>query len=276
LNDTAQTLEVVHLSDGIVTALPLGSFTARYELLDGMTATAAVEYLRTRGRPVDGLVHAHAFVVRTADHTLMIDAGMGADSPLPGLATALAAAGVDRSAVDTVLLTHLHPDHANGLLDGDFADAVVVVPDAEIAFARDSAAIEAAGPFMQRDYARAGEVLDALGERLTPLTAWESVPGLRAEALPGHSPGHTGYRIGDHGRQVLCVGDLLHFPDLQVARPDVSVRPDLDPRLAALTRRQVLSQAADRGTILAGAHFGSRPFRRIHRSASGLFAATRP
>ena len=99
----------------------------------------------------------------------------------------------------------------------------------------------AAPHLVQRDYARAGAVLNGLQARLMPLSEWEPTAGLKAEPLPGHSPGHTGYRLGDPDHQVLFVGDLLHFPDLQVPSPDVCVRPDLDARRAAHTRHAVLA-----------------------------------
>jgi hypothetical protein len=67
----------------------------------------------------------------------------------------------------------------------------------------------------------------------------------------------------------MFVGDLLHFPDFQGRRPSVSVLPDIDRRLAAETRRQILDQARSTGTILAGAHLGTRGFRRVIPDVTG-------
>lgn len=264
----------LELDGAVVTALPIGSFMASYELLDGLTSDDAVSLLESHGCATVARVHAHAFAVETEDNLVLVDAGMGAGSALDGLASSLQAAGIDQDRVDHVVVTHLHPDHANGLLDGIFPSARVVVPAAEVAFARDPDAIAAAGPYVERDYARAADVLDAIGDRLLPLPldAEASPPppaGLVAVPLPGHSPGHTGYRLSRPDGSVLFVGDLLHFPDLQGRHPGVSVLPDFDARLAAATRRNILERALATGETLAGAHLGPPGFRQVVTEGNG-------
>lgn len=264
-----QDVEQLALSGATVTALPLGTFTAPFDMLHGMSPAEAQRELAAQGHDADGTVHAYAFAIELSDRLIMIDAGMGAGSALPGLQPSMMAAGIDGSAADTVLLTHLHPDHANGLLGSELPRAQVVVPNAEIAFARDRRAIDAAGAFVQRDYERAADVLDAVGDRLVTLDTWRDGV-VTIEPLPGHSPGHTGYRLRTGDVDVLFVGDLMHFASLQSKRPEVSVRPDFDPDAAAATRRRVLDAAAERGTVLAGAHLGDRGFRRVRRVRPGF------
>ena len=260
-------VERVELDDVAITALPIGSMVASFDLIDGMAPERAVAILDGLGCATDARVHGHAFAVETADEMVMIDVGMGAAPPFDGLPSSLVDAGIAAHRVSGVVITHLHPDHANGLLDDTFSHATVYVPAAEVAFARNPAAIAAAGPLVASDYACAGDVLDAIGTRLveipqapnnTPLPA-----GLVAVPLPGHSPGHTGYRLRAGGSTVLFVGDLLHLPELQGRYPEVSVRSDVDPRLAATTRRDVLDDAARTNTLLAGAHLGTQGFRRV-------------
>ena len=76
----------------------------------------------------------NAFLVNSSSRTVLVDTGsaklMG---PTMGdLPANLKVAGVDPAAIDTVLLTHLHPDHVNGLISADgkplFPNAEVVIP----------------------------------------------------------------------------------------------------------------------------------------------------
>src|SRR6516164_8014200 len=61
----------------------------------------------------------NAVVVRSGGRTILIDAGMGMEFPLPRagqLVHRLEAAGIDLASVTDVVLTHMHMDHVGGLL----------------------------------------------------------------------------------------------------------------------------------------------------------------
>src|SRR5215510_10967921 len=80
------------------------------------------------------------FLVQRGGSTILVDAGAGntMQPTLGKLPASLRAVGIDPSAVTHVVLTHIHPDHANGLVDDagapQFANAEVVVPENEAAF----------------------------------------------------------------------------------------------------------------------------------------------
>lgn len=243
-----------------VQALPLGSAELTWDVFEHDRPEDANELTRLLGRPV---LHGHAFVARSADRLVAVDAGMQAGGPFGGLRGSLQRAGLDEHEVGLVLLTHLHPDHAGGLLDGLYPDATVIVPDAEIAFATDPVALRRASAWVQRDYASAPDVLDAIGGRLLPLSLATLPAGWSAVPLPGHSPGHTGYLLSPERPEsdaVLFAGDLLHLPELQLHRPHLRVLADFDPERAAHTRASILDAVAANGTVLAGAHLGPHPF----------------
>src|SRR5437016_1464598 len=86
-----------------------------------------------------------ALLVNTGSKLILIDTGTaGQLGPTTGHMTgALAAAGVAPKDIDTILISHFHPDHINGIKDKDgkkvFSNAEINVPAPEWAFWMDDA-----------------------------------------------------------------------------------------------------------------------------------------
>lgn len=80
------------------------------------------------------------------------------------------------------------------------------------------------------------KVFDQYREKMRLFTDNEVLPGISAMPLLGHTAGHSGYRIESADRSLLIWGDIVHFPQIQIARPDVSIAFDQDPLLSAKTR----------------------------------------
>lgn len=206
--------------------------------------------------------------------TLLIDAGAGGFKQWGGkLLANLALAGVQPGDVDTVLLTHAHPDHIGGLLDAAgrevFARAELVVHAREVAFWQDDGNLARASERARGNFQFAREVFGAYRARMRTFTGREVLPGIDAVPLPGHTAGHSGFRIESDGRSVLVWGDIVHFPQIQIARPDVSIAFDQDPTLAANTRSALLDIVSADGLLVAGMHLGEPGFARIARQGDG-------
>lgn len=91
--------------------------------------------------------------------------------------------------------------------------------------------------------------------RLVTFSGEDILPGIQAVTLPSHAPGHTGYLIGVGAEFMLIWGDIVHFPHIQAAQPEVTIAFDSDPAQAACTRNRALDQVAtDRLTVI-GMHF---------------------
>lgn len=88
---------------------------------------------------------------------------------------------------------------------------------------------------------------------------------MTAVPLPGHTAGHTGYRLECGGQSVLIWGDIVHFPNIQIPRPDVSIAFDQDSNLAAATRSRLLDIVSGERLLIAGMHLGEHGFARIER-----------
>jgi glyoxylase-like metal-dependent hydrolase (beta-lactamase superfamily II) len=86
---------------------------------------------------------------------------------------------------------------------------------------------------------------------------------------PGHSPGHTVWRIGTGREAFVAWGDLVHFSDIQIAHPDSAVKYDLDPDLARRSRLRMLDMVATEGLAVAGAHVAAPGLGYLSRKGTG-------
>jgi glyoxylase-like metal-dependent hydrolase (beta-lactamase superfamily II) len=67
------------------------------------------------------------------------------------------------------------------------------------------------------------------------------LPGaVKAVELKGHTPGHTGYRVGSGADNVLVFGDAMHSHVISVRKPYWQVAFDGDRPLGAATRIALL------------------------------------
>lgn len=202
-----------------------------------------------------------AFLINTGDKLVLIDCGTaGAFGPTLGrLPESLALAGVEPAQVDEVLITHLHPDHFGGALNPDgsafFPQATIRLAQADHDFWTSDAMAAKAPKEVQPFFALAKKVLGAYGERVKPFVPdIEIVPGIRAVAAVGHTPGHSCYAVESEGKKLLAVGDILHVAAVQFPRVDVTIGFDSDAKQALATRKRFFDQAAKEQFLIAATH----------------------
>ena len=97
----------------------------------------------------------------------------------------------------------------------------------------------------------------------------EVAPGVRLEAVPGHTPHQMAVRIGAAGDDGLFTADVFHQP-MQIYRTDWNSRYCEVPEVAIATRRRVFAEAADGGTVLFPSHTGFPFAGRIARDGQGF------
>ena len=250
------------LGDAIVTALLDGSIDLPLALFPRTDEPEAAALLEREFAQMPVRAALNAFLVQQAGRTVLIDTGAatGLGPSLGRLPAALAAAGIDPASIDAVAMTHLHPDHVNGLLapggQAAFPNAELVLHAAEHAFWTDDGARARTPADLQPffDAARAGIAPYATRTRLLSRTGDTVIPGVTALPLPGHTPGHTGYRVASNGRDLLIWGDIVHAPTLQFARPDWGIAFDVDMDDAAATRLRTMAMVAADRVLIAGMH----------------------
>jgi glyoxylase-like metal-dependent hydrolase (beta-lactamase superfamily II) len=105
-------------------------------------------------------------------------------------------------------------------------------------------------------------------KRMRTFTGGEVFPGVTALPLHGHTPGHTGYLVESGGERLLIWGDIVHMPEVQVPRPEVSMVVDSDPEAAAATRRRVFDMVASERLLVTGMHLHFPGFGHIARDGA--------
>ncbi|TGD92394.1 MBL fold metallo-hydrolase [Methylobacterium nonmethylotrophicum] len=255
------------LGDRVVVALNDGHLVASLGLVQGIAAAEAARLQAEGFRRVEApWISVNAFLVLGGPAPVLIDAGMGSGGPdtLGHLQTALRACGVAPEQVGTVLVTHLHSDHIGGLTGSDggalFPNAEVVIPEAEAAYwLADGAEI-----------CRGHALVAAYGDRVRRAGEGEVLPGIEAILAPGHTPGHTAYRVQSGDKSLLIWGDLMHLPAIQFARPEAYLSFDVDGAMAAATRKRILDQVASDRSLVAGMHLEFPALGSVRRDGAGF------
>ncbi|ALX16654.1 MBL fold metallo-hydrolase [Burkholderia cepacia JBK9] len=269
------------VGDFTITAISDGYLTASLDFLSNIDASEASRMQHDAGQNEPSAVHINCYVVRGKGRTMLIDAGAGGIKQWGGrLRDNLRLAGIEPAAIDTILLTHAHPDHVGGLVDAAghvaFPNAELVAHRREVEFWRDDGNLSRASERARGNFLIARQAFDGYRDVLRTFDEGDVLPGIRAMPLPGHTDGHTGYVIESGDQGLLVWGDIVHFPHVQIKRPDVSIAFDQDASRAAATRSRLLDWISTDGLMIAGMHLGEAGFARIRRTKGeyGLFYET--
>lgn len=234
------------------------------------------------GRP--GLrISVNMFAIRGGGRTVLVDAGSGTTmGPSCGrLPDNLRRAGIELEDVDTILLTHVHPDHSNGLTTDDgvalFPRAELVLHANELAHWFDDDKMAQADERTRTRYFESARFrLPPYRDRTRTFREGEVLPGIVGVPCPGHTPGHSAYRIRSGEEELLIWGDTVHVPELQVPRPDVTMLYDHDGPSAAQSRCAIFDMAVDDQLLIGGMHLHFPGFARLARNGEGYRLQSEP
>jgi glyoxylase-like metal-dependent hydrolase (beta-lactamase superfamily II) len=200
-------------------------------------------------------------VINNGGRLTVIDTGNGEfGAPTSGQwQTNFRGAGFDPAQVSTVIISHFHGDHINGLRRKDgaavFPNAEVMVPAAEWAFWMDEGQMSRAPEGMRGAFQGVHRVFDPMAKDVKQYEPGkEIVPGVTTVAAPGHTPGHTAYMISSGSGKLMMVSDITNHPALFVRNPDWAAVFDMDADQARQTRRRILDMAAAERTQLSFYH----------------------
>jgi glyoxylase-like metal-dependent hydrolase (beta-lactamase superfamily II) len=217
-------------------------------------------------------------IINTGSKLVLIDTGYGPGiAPSVGLLpTGMAAAGIDPGAIDVVILSHLHPDHINGVKTADgkvaFPNAEIMAPALDWTFwmSEENAAKAESNPMMKAYFANVRKILSDLAGKITKYE-WgkEVAPGITALDAPGHTPGHTAFAVSSGSSKILIQSDVTNIPELFLRNPDCHVMFDVDPQQAAATRHKFYDMAAAEKALIVGFHFPFPSLGHVEKDGAG-------
>ncbi|MBQ9582140.1 MAG: MBL fold metallo-hydrolase [Synergistaceae bacterium] len=206
-----------------------------------------------------------AFLARIGGNEILFDAGL----PDGHVAAELAKNNIKPEELKIILMTHLHPDHFGGLV---MPDGTASFPNAQLYVSK-----------IERDYwvneVKDKDVIYALEQYKGRVHVFdinenaadfdkfnEVMPGVKAINTSGHTPGHVSYMLEQSGEKLLIIGDLMHFPTIQLPNPEVAVVFDVDPAKAIQTRKKVFDYVSENNIKIAGMHLPLPGFLKIKKA----------
>lgn len=247
--------EVTALSDGTVN-LPVD------KLLTNTTPAKTRKALARSFESAPLETSVNGYLINTGSKLVLIDTGAAKlfGPTLGNLVANLKAAGYQPEQVDEIYITHMHPDHVGGLMDGEkmaFPNATVRADkhDADFWLSQtnlDKAPADSKGFFQGamaslNPYVKAGKFSPFDG-------ATDLVPGVKTIATHGHTPGHSTYVVESKGQKLVLWGDLVHVAAVQFDDPSVTIQFDADVKQAAAARKRAYADAAKGGYLVAASH----------------------
>lgn len=254
------------IGDTRLTVVQDAALEAPLAAVSGGAPEGAVEALfAEHNLPTDAAaVPVTVALLQRGDRTVLLDTGLG-DYSLPIVADGggrlldtLAALGVRAEDVDTVVISHMHPDHIGAVTLGGapvFPNAAYLMPEPERAFVD--------GYTMTGNEEMDGTI-QFVRSKLDPLAASgqldvfaygdEVVPGLTSVAAPGHTPGHSAFLVADGDAQLMLPMDAANHYVALFHHPEWLFAFDAIPEQTVATRRALLGRAADDGLQIWGPH----------------------
>ena len=220
--------------------------------------------LEEYGLPTDGVpTDVSQLVIDAGGVRTLVDTGTGQGQLVP----TMGALGMAPGSVDRVVVSHFHGDHIGGLsMDGTptFPNASVHFPAAELAFLEGFSGDD-------ENVATALAKLAPVRDRLqTYRDGDELMPGLRALAAPGHTPGHHAFLLASGAARLMIASDAVAHPVVFFRHPSWLFGFDMNGDQTVRTRRRMLSRAADETLPFFASHMPFPGVGRVSRDGVGF------
>jgi glyoxylase-like metal-dependent hydrolase (beta-lactamase superfamily II) len=245
----------------------------------GQSNDAVAAVLKAGGAPTDHFAFSiQPLLVHAGVHVLLFDTGGGSNfGDIAGkLPKSMLAAGEKPASVTDIFISHAHGDHIGGLVMSNgglaFPNATIHISAPEWKWLSTLTEDEANNLSVHQVSALVG----AIKPKVMPFEPGSDLlPGIvKAVELKGHTPGHSGYRIGSGTDSLLLIGDAMHSYVVSVRKPSWQVAFDGDKQLGAKTRVALVKSSAMSGQRIYAEHFPFPGIGKIVMEKSG--ASWRP
>lgn len=256
------------ISNTQITTLLDGTNYLNPSMFKGLSDAEKIEILKKYSAINDKGIQTsiNAFLINTGKQLIMVDSGAAScfGTHLGSIYNNLKASGYQPSQVNSIFLTHLHPDHVCGISNNGVANypnanlhiskteydywlspnTVKKLPkDKQIGFLATVDKIKAA----LEPYENAKKI-KVFSDKALRVGAVEFKPSF------GHTPGHYSFKLDADGQEVVFIGDIVHSHTLQFEKPETAIEFDIDPQAAVQTRLQHFAQYAKEGQLIAAPH----------------------
>ncbi|WP_202741078.1 MBL fold metallo-hydrolase [Acinetobacter sp. 'aerobic (ED)'] len=264
-NDTTPAFKI---GEFLVNVLNDGEMNVSLDLLSGIAINEATELQNQVDIDKINTININAYLIRSSGKTILVDTGLGKLNSTAGfLLEELNSIGVFPEDIDTILITHAHPDHIGGLLNEDgqviYKNAELYLHSLEFEYWMDDYQLEKASERGKRNFQLVRNILKAYENVLNFTDKKTIMNGIRPILLAGHTPGHTGFYIESNNQSLLIWGDIIHFPNIQLKDPSITIAFDCDTHQAVATRKKILEQVVIDDQLVAGMHLGKMGFAHI-------------
>ena len=207
----------------------------------------------------------NAFLVNTGHSLVLVDSGAAScfGAHLGSVLSNLKASGYKPEQVNTILLTHLHPDHVCGISkDGvaNFPNATVYVSASEADYWLNPKQVKKIPKDKQAGYlATVEKIKQAIApyqaqQRFKTYQLGDQIQEFKVIQSAGHTPGHFSYELKTSNETIVFVGDIVHSHTIQFDHPETAIEYDVDPKQAVATRLKLFAEYAKEGETIAAPH----------------------
>ncbi|MDR6635809.1 glyoxylase-like metal-dependent hydrolase (beta-lactamase superfamily II) [Phyllobacterium sp. 1468] len=202
-------------------------------------------------------------VLKIGDRLIMMDAGSGVgqwQANATHLPANMKAAGIDYTKIDTVIISHFHPDHVWGLMEKEtnapvFGNAELIVNEVEYRWWTDPGRVEKLAEGRKPAGRRIASVFPTWKNWSLAKDGTEVAPGIQLIAAPGHTPGHSVFLVTSGKEQLLVSADTMYVPALLAPHPEWQGSYDQDGPTAVSTRRKLIDRVIADQIKICGSHF---------------------
>jgi len=256
-------IQCIAVSDGSHTYVPPNFPPPATLLFANAPADLVKNILQKHGLPTpwtEWISSYTCLVIDTGTKLILVDTGAGDLAPTTGkLLPNLANENITPQNIDTVIITHGHPDHLGGNVD---ANNNPMFPNTDYIIMKDEWDFWTTDKAEQKLDEHSRDILINYSRKnLLPVQdrihlvdyGTEVTPGVRVVAAPGHTPGHMAVVVSSGNERLFYIADVFLHP-VHLEYPDWNCVFDVVPELVPDTRRKLLMQAVDEKALVMAFH----------------------